>query len=118
MRVVSGRGSGVRVVSVRESELPHAFTGHLSRCRNDHVRQKPLPLPLAEKAVAVVKNVLEYGDVKTRLQAAKLVLNTTALKDSMRGGEQADKGDLVLEQLGKAFDKAREALGYTDPTRR
>ena len=73
---------------------------------------------LVKKAIEVLKNAMEDEDPKTRLQAARLVLSTAALKDSMKGENQPSEGEMILKELAEAFGEASKELGYSDPTER
>ena len=70
---------------------------------------------LVEKAIEVLKNAMEDEDPKARFQAARLVLSTAALKDSMKGENQPSEGEMILKQLAEAFGEASKELGYTEP---
>ena len=70
---------------------------------------------LVEKAIEVLKAAMEDDDPKTRLQAAKLVLNTAALKDSMKAGKPESEGELILKQLMEAMGEVSKELGYREP---
>ena len=70
---------------------------------------------LVDKAIEVMKNALEDDDPKIRLQAAKLVLSTAALKDSMKEKQEPNEKDALLKELAEAFGFASKELGFTDP---
>jgi transcriptional regulator with XRE-family HTH domain len=70
---------------------------------------------LVEKAIDVMKNALDDEDPKIRLQAVKLVLNTAALKDSMKEKKEVNEVEESLRQLAEAMGMAGKELGYTEP---
>ena len=70
---------------------------------------------LVEKAIEVIKAALEDGDPKVRLQAAKLVLSTAALKDSMKEKQEPSEKDAFLKELAEALGWAGKELGFTEP---
>jgi hypothetical protein len=49
------------------------------------------------------------------LQAAKLALNTAALKDSMNNENPQSEKEKFLEELGLAFGVEAKDLGFTKP---
>ena len=85
------------------------------RRRTLRERNQDSVIGLVEKAVEVVKNALEDADPKIRLQAAKLVLNTAALKDSMKEKPEVNEVEESLRKLGEAMGFASRELGYTEP---
>ncbi len=72
---------------------------------------------LVEKAIETLKNALDDEDPKTRLQAAKLVLSTAGLKESMRKENQPSGKEAFLKELTEAFGEVSKELGYSDPTK-
>jgi HEAT repeat protein len=70
---------------------------------------------LGEKAIEVLKNALEDEDPKIRLQAAKEVLNTAGLKDSMKEKGGPNEVEKTLMQLAEAMGVVSKKLGYTEP---
>jgi hypothetical protein len=78
-------------------------------------RHKDAVSGLVEKAIEVMKNALDDADPKIRLQAAKLVLNTAALKDSMKEKKEPNEREAVLRELAEALGMAGKELGYTEP---
>ena len=70
---------------------------------------------LVEKAIEVMSAALEDEDPKIRLQAAKTVLSTAALKDSLKRQQEPSEGDQTLKELVKAFGVISKELGYSDP---
>jgi transposase len=85
------------------------------RRRTLRERHQDSVIGLVEKAIEVMKNALDDEDPKIRLQAVKLVLNTAALKDSMKEKKEPNEREAVLRELAEALGWAGKELGYTEP---